>query len=334
MKKCLLQIHNLEVMFPSLGNNVFAIRNCSLEVERGSIMGLVGESGSGKSVTSLAIMGLLAKHTDISGSILLNDTEIVGKSDEELRALRGSQVAMIFQNPMTALSPFFRVGHQIVDAICSKGNLNREEGRKLALSAFRDVYLPDPNILFDKYPHQMSGGQLQRVMIAMAIACKPDLLIADEPTTALDVTVQAQIILLLRDLSVKKNLSILFITHDLSVVASLCDHVAVMYAGQVVETGTVTQVLNDPAHPYTQKLTQAVPKIGAMDGELRFVPGSVPDLSLIQTGCSFSNRCDLALEECKIENPIMKCSENYHKVRCLRADPSVYKDDIHTEIMA
>jgi oligopeptide/dipeptide ABC transporter ATP-binding protein len=325
MKDYLLQIRDLQVTFPSLGQNVYAIRNCSLDVERGSIVGLVGESGSGKSVTSLAIMGLLERHAEISGSILLNKEEMIGENEEGLRVIRGSQIAMIFQNPMTALSPFFRVGQQVVDAICSNSRINRNEGRKRAIAAFHDVFLPDTHLLFDKYPHQMSGGQLQRVMIAMAIACEPDLLIADEPTTALDVTVQAQIILLLRDLSVKKKLSILFITHDLSVVASLCDNVAVMYAGQIVETGTVTEVLNSPAHPYTQKLTQAVPKIGSLEAELQYIPGNVPDLSLLQKGCSFSNRCHLVLEECKVENPVMSYSEGLHQVRCLRADTAVFQ---------
>ncbi len=298
MSDSILSIHNLSVKFPSLERTVHAIRGCSFDIGPGEIVGLVGESGSGKSVTSLAALGLLPGSADIEGSIIVDGQEIVGRSEAELEAIRGNKVAMIFQNPLTALNPFFKVGKQAVDAVCRQSNISRSAGREEILKAFGDVKLPDPAIAFNKYPHQMSGGQLQRVMIAMALACKPNLLIADEPTTALDVTVQAQIILLLRELTQHSNLSILFITHDLGVIASLCDRVCVMYAGQIVETGTTEQVLGAPGHPYTVKLMHTVPEVGSVQTELEFIPGQVPDLSKPQPGCAFAARCTLVSDQC------------------------------------
>lgn len=298
MTRPVLSIHNLNVKFPSLERNVHAIRGCSFDVGPGEIVGLVGESGSGKSVTSMAALGLLPNSAELSGSIKIAGQEMIGRSEAELRELRGNKATMIFQNPLTALNPFFKVGKQAVDAVCRLSVTSRREGKIRVLKAFDDVALPDPKVAFNKYPHQMSGGQLQRIMIAMAIACKPDLLIADEPTTALDVTVQAQIILLLRELARKNNLSILFITHDLGVIASMCDRVAVMYAGQIVETGTVEQVLGIPGHPYTEKLMQTVPVVGAIQSTLTYIPGQVPDLSLPQPGCAFASRCEKVSDQC------------------------------------
>lgn len=317
MSENILSITDLNIAFPSLEKTVHAIRGCSLTVRKGEILGLVGESGSGKSVTSMAALGLLETGTLISGSILLSGREVVGRTDEELEDIRGSRAAMIFQNPLTALNPFLKVGQQLVDAISINLNCSKSEAKVIALQSFEDVRLPDPEIAFNKYPHQMSGGQLQRVMIAMALSCGPDLLIADEPTTALDVTVQAQIILLLRELAEKKNLSILFITHDLGVIASLCDRVAVMYAGRIVETGSVRQVLKQSMHPYTQNLMKTVPEVGRTGGDLTYIPGQVPDMSIPISGCAFAARCDRATDICHGQPPAVRQStDTAHSASC------------------
>ncbi|WP_025897164.1 ABC transporter ATP-binding protein [Sneathiella glossodoripedis] len=316
MTENVLSITNLNIAFPSLDKVVHAIRGCSFNIRQGEILGLVGESGSGKSVTSMAALGLLEKSTLISGSILLSGREVVGRTDAELEGIRGSSAAMIFQNPLTALNPFLKVGRQLTDAIVINQHCCKREAKIIALKSFEDVRLPDPEIAFEKYPHQMSGGQLQRVMIAMALSCGPDLLIADEPTTALDVTVQAQIILLLRELAVKKKLSILFITHDLGVIASLCDRVAVMYAGQIIETGDVRQVLKQPMHPYTRNLMQTVPEVGRTDVHLNYIPGQVPDMSVSIKGCAFASRCDNATDICRDQMPAMRRSTDTHFAIC------------------
>jgi len=319
MSDTVLSIQDLTVDFCSFERTVHAVRGCSFDVKRGEIMGLVGESGSGKSVTSMAALGLMATSAELSGSVRVNGQEIIGASAAELRAIRGNKISMIFQNPLTALNPFLRVGRQAVDAVCAQGDIRRPEGQARILEAFGEVRLPDPEIAFNKYPHQMSGGQLQRVMIAMALACQPDLLIADEPTTALDVTVQAQIIILLRELAKKVNLSVLFITHDLGVIASLCDRVAVMYAGQIVESGTTEQVLCAPAHPYTTKLMQTVPEIGSLKSELSYIPGQVPDLARPVSGCAFVDRCDMVMDRCRTLAPAVSEIKAGQMVRCHHA---------------
>ena len=240
-----LTIDDLHVRFPVLGGELHAVRGVSLSVATGDIVGLVGESGSGKSVTAMACLGLVPGSARVTGRVEVAGREVVDRTERELRGLRGGVAAMIFQNPATAMNPFFTIGRQLVDVIRRHSADTRDRARRSAIEALESVRLPDPDLALAKYPHQMSGGQLQRVMIAMAIACKPRLLIADEPTTALDVTIQAQIIHLIRDLVRERDLSVLFITHDLGVVASLCDHVAVMYAGSIVEEADVHR-LTDP----------------------------------------------------------------------------------------
>ena len=302
----LLRIEDLSITFPLFGRTVRAVDGCHLTVRRGEVLGLVGESGCGKSMTSLACLGLVPEPGVVSGHISMDGRDIVGRADSELADYRGGEAAMIFQNPMTALNPFFTIGNQLTAAIRNHQPAGRSQLTDLAVQALTEVRLPDPALVLKRYPHQLSGGQLQRVMIAMALACRPRLLIADEPTTALDVTIQAQIIVLLRELARTEELSILFITHDFGVVASLCDRVAVMYAGSIVEEGPVSDILKAPVHPYTQRLLATVPdvrKIQDADGELAIIPGEVPDLAMPPSGCRFHPRCDKATDVCRNEKP-------------------------------
>jgi peptide/nickel transport system ATP-binding protein len=298
-----LTIDNLHVRFPVLGGDLHAVRGASLEIATGDIVGLVGESGSGKSVTAMACLGLVPGSARVTGSVEVAGREVIERTERELRGLRGGVAAMIFQNPATAMNPFFTIGQQLVDVIRRHSADTRDRARRSAIEALESVHLPDADLALAKYPHQMSGGQLQRVMIAMAIACKPRLLIADEPTTALDVTIQAQIIHLIRDLVRERDLSVLFITHDLGVVASLCDHVAVMYAGSIVEEADVHRLFAAPAHPYTRRLLETVPELGAGGGELQAIPGQVPNLAALPSGCSFHPRCPDATRRCSEEPP-------------------------------
>ncbi len=303
MNEIILAIKNLDVVFPGLVRTVKAVRGVNLEVKRGMVMGLVGESGSGKSMTAMACLGLTPPPGIVSGSIEVDGFEVIGRSESELSNLRGGEAAMIFQNPMKALNPFFSVGHQMIDAIRCHQAITEKQARQAAIGSLESVHLPDPAWVLDKYPHQMSGGQIQRVMIAMALACQPKVIIADEATTALDVTVQAQIISLLRELAEKRHRTILFITHDLAVVASLCNYVTVMYAGEVVETGPVNEVFALPRHPYTQKLMHTVPKLGRGDQELNHIPGQVPDMGFPPKGCAFHPRCELTTQKCRTAVP-------------------------------
>lgn len=316
MAETLLEIRNLTVAFPELGRRVQALRGCSLAIGKGEILGLVGESGSGKSLTALACLGMVPPPGEVDGSIRLAGQEIIGRSDAELAEVRGGVAAMVFQNPGKSLSPFFTIGRQMTDAIQCHRPLDTRQAREAAVEALHDVRMPDPAMALDKYPHQMSGGQLQRVMIAMAMACEPQLLIADEPTTALDVTIQAQIIVLLRELAANKGWTILFITHDLGVVASLCDRVAVMYAGQVVESGSVEQVFAAPAHPYTERLMETVPKLGQGKETLVHIPGQVPDMAAPPPGCAFHPRCHKASDICGREVPVMAGRAKGQSVAC------------------
>ncbi|MEQ8654485.1 MAG: ABC transporter ATP-binding protein [Kiloniellales bacterium] len=311
----LVDIRDLSVAFPSLGRRVQALRGCNLTLNKGEILGLVGESGSGKSMTALACLGMVPPPGEVEGSITLAGQEIVGASEGILARLRGGTAAMVFQNPGKSLNPFFTVGRQMIDVIrCHRPG--GESAQRIAVEALQAVRMPDPAMAMDKYPHQMSGGQLQRVMIAMALACEPQLLIADEPTTALDVTIQAQIIVLLRELAANKGWTILFITHDLAVVASLCDRVAVMYAGQVVEMGPVAEVFAAPAHPYTQRLMETVPALGRGKATLIHIPGHVPDMANPPAGCAFHPRCHRASERCRREAPTLSLLRGRQAAAC------------------
>lgn len=312
----LLSIRDLYVEFPLFQRTVHAINGCSLNVEPGRIVGLVGESGSGKSVTALASLGLVGPPARVHGSIRLAGREIVGCRDDALASIRGGVAAMIFQNPTTALNPYFTVGRQMTDVIRLHRGRNAGEAKAAAARSLEQVGLADPEAQLHKYPHQLSGGQLQRVMIAMALACRPRLLIADEPTTALDVTVQAQIIVLLRELAAETGMSVLFITHDLGVVASLCDRVTVMYAGSVVEEGAVADIFDHPAHPYTRKLIDTVPRLGTGRRDFVAIPGQVPDPSRRPDGCPFHPRCELATETCAREQPAARPVGPGHSAVC------------------
>jgi len=312
----LLEISGLRIEFPSLERNVQAVRGCDLSVFKGEVMGLVGESGSGKSMTALACLGLVPPPGRVTGSVRLDGHEVVGASEASNRPLRGGVAAMIFQNPGKALNPFFTIGRQLTDAIAGVRGISREAAGKIAVDALSEVRIADPTQAMHKYPHQVSGGQLQRAMIAMALSCEPKLLIADEPTTALDVTIQAQVIVLLRDLARLHGLAVLFITHDLGVVGSLCDRLAVMYAGRVVESGPVDELFANPAHPYTASLLRAVPTLGRGRAILTQIPGTVPNMAAPPSGCAFHPRCPQAQARCAADDPRARQTNKDRTVAC------------------
>ena len=315
----LLQIDNLTVEFRVDDATVKAVDGVSFAIRRGEILGLVGESGSGKSVTSLAIMGLLP--SDVArvsgGRILFDGQDLLTLPENELRKLRGGRIGMIFQEPLSALNPVFSVGHQIVTGILAHERVSRAAARARAIELLAMVHIADPATSIDAYPFQMSGGMRQRVLIAMVLASQPDLLIADEPTTALDVTIQAQILDLLREIRAQTGVAILFISHDLAVIAELCDSVAVMYAGEVQERGAVLPVLTAPRHPYTRGLLSCIadPVTGK---PLVPIEGRPPLLSEIAPGCRFESRCAHAMPRCGVIHPAIEILEMQREVRCLR----------------
>jgi peptide/nickel transport system ATP-binding protein len=330
----LLDVRNLTIEFSATAQRtagqlkaavpapaLVAVRDLNLSVERGEVVGLVGESGSGKSITSLAIMRLLPPQARVSGEISFTENgcsrNLATLSDDSMRHLRGSRIAMIFQEPMTALNPVMRVGDQIVEAVLAHGAHSRNEAQRLAVQAMSDVAIPDPGRRVRDYPHQLSGGMRQRIMIAMAIVNRPQLLIADEPTTALDVTIQAQILDLLADLRLKFGLAMLFISHDLAVVSQVADRVAVMYAGSVVELASKHQIFHAPAHPYTRGLLQAVPDLKTERGHpLGTIEGTVPPLHAMPPGCTFEPRCGYRVPECAQALPALAQIGPEHWARC------------------
>ncbi|MDE3878720.1 ABC transporter ATP-binding protein [Sinorhizobium meliloti] len=269
MTKPVLEITGLDVTFPGLVKDMRILRGVDLQIQAGEILGLVGESGSGKSMTASACLGMVPAPARVNGSILIDGEEVVGRSDADLNRMRGCKVAMVFQNPMRSLNPFFTIGQQLIEIIRRHRSCGKREAQVAAVEGLQSVQIPDANAMLARYPHQLSGGQIQRVMIALALACRPKVLIADEPTTALDVTVQAQIISLLYRLAKDAGLTILFITHDLGVVSQLCDRVAVMYEGEIVETGSVSDIIDNPAHPYSKRLIEAFPAVGRKQEEFR-----------------------------------------------------------------
>jgi peptide/nickel transport system ATP-binding protein len=298
-----------------------AVRDVSFSIAPGEVLGLVGESGSGKSITSLAIMRLLPPQARVSGEMLFAENgaarNLSALPDDSMRQLRGSRIAMIFQEPMTALNPVMRVGDQIAEAVRAHGTRSANEAAQLAVQAMADVAIPEPDRRARDYPHQLSGGMRQRVMIAMAIVNRPQLLIADEPTTALDVTIQAQILELLADLRSKFGLAMLFISHDLAVVSQVADRVAVMYAGSVVELGTKQEIFRAPAHPYTRGLLEAVPDLKTERGRpLGTIEGTVPPLQAMPPGCAFEPRCGFRVPECARELPPLVEVAQGHWARC------------------
>jgi len=322
-----LDIKDLSIDFvPSKSDRSFNIvHSLNISVPEGTIFGLAGESGCGKSLTALAIMGLLSPGMTPQGSIMFKDADIIGMREDRLRDLRGSQVSMIFQEPMTSLNPVLRIGYQLEEVINTHLNVTKKEARGIALGLLRSVHIPSPEVRMREYPHQMSGGMRQRVMIAMAIACSPALLIADEPTTALDVTIEAQILDLLRELSEQKNMAVLLITHDLGIIAENASHVAIMYAGRIVETAPVSDLYKRPRHPYTMGLLDSLPQ--GRGEPLKPIPGYVPKPGQLPEGCKFSDRCPFVIPECKTEEPGLDPLEADapHEVRCIRAKELTWK---------
>lgn len=310
----LLEVKNLHTHFHTDHGIVKAVDDVSFEIYKGETLGLVGESGCGKSVTSLSIMGLLPRTAKVKGEIYFHGKNIVGLSDKKMEPYRGNKIAMIFQEPMTSLNPVLTIGDQITETLIHHKKMKKEDAYEKAVGLLKLVQIPNPERRVKEYPHTMSGGMRQRAMIAMMLSCDPDLLIADEPTTALDVTVQKQILKLMNDLKEKINASVLLITHDLGVIAEVADRVAVMYAGKIVEYGDKIQIFEQPQHPYTRGLLDALPQAGKE--ELRTIRGEVPNLLYLPTGCSFHPRCDYCTDECKKEMPQLE-GEDY-KVRCWR----------------
>ena len=322
MQDNILEVRGLSSHFFTRAGTVRAVEDVSFTVPRGSTLALVGESGSGKSVTSLSIMRLIREPGKIvSGQILFNGRDLLTLNGREMRRLRGSEIAMIFQDPMTSLNPVYTVGDQIAEAIVLHEKLPRKQAWAKAVEMMKRVMIPDSDRRANDYPHQLSGGMRQRVMIAMALSCNPELLIADEPTTALDVTIQAEILELLRNLRKEFDLSMLLITHDLGVVAETADRVAVMYAGRIIEEAGVRDIFHSPKHPYTEGLLRSVPRLteeGLKLRRLETIEGTVPNLLALPSGCKFAPRCSYVIEECtKDEIPLLDVSRE-RKSRCIR----------------
>ena len=313
----LLSVKNLSTEFPVKKGIVRAVEDVSFDVDQGEILAIVGESGSGKSVTSLSIMGLLAEPGHVAGgSLEFEGKDLATLSEKQYRELRGNDMAMIFQEPMTSLNPVYRVGNQIVEAIRTHEKVSKAEAKDRAVDLLRKVGIPSPEARINDYPHQMSGGMRQRVMIAMALACNPKLLIADEPTTALDVTIQAQILDLLRRLRDDTGMAVLLITHDLGVVSETADRVVVMYCGQVVEEAEVRTLFDHPMHPYTLGLLKSIPRLEDDDSKrLYMIKGMVPNPLEMPPGCHFSDRCDSCMDICRTKVPEVVDVDG-HKVRC------------------
>jgi len=300
----LLDVDNLIVEFRAAPERLRAVRNISLSVKKGETLCIVGESGCGKSITSLSIMGLLPPNGEITkGSVRLNGNELVGKKERELEKIRGNEMSMIFQEPMTALNPTFSVGYQLREPLMIHRGMSKREATLKSIDLLKEVGIPNPKEKLNQYPHELSGGMRQRVMIAMALACKPSLLLADEPTTALDVTIQAQILDLINDLKEQIEMGVIFVTHDMGVVAEIADRVMVMYAGEVVETWDVDSIFNDPQHPYTKGLLGSVPNVDDKEQNLKIIPGSMPNLSDHISGCRFHPRCPYAMDKCLEKDP-------------------------------
>ncbi len=321
----LLQIDHLTTSFHTRRGVATAVDDVSILIPRGQTVGLVGESGCGKSMTAMSVMRLVPPPGKVEGgSIRLGETDLTGLSKRAMRHITGDRISMIFQEPMTSLNPVHTCGKQVLEAILLHQKVSKAEAKRRVLEVFQQVGIPEPERRYDQYPHQLSGGLRQRVMIGMAMVCSPDLLIADEPTTALDVTIEAQILRLMKALQEKSGTSILMITHNLGVVAEICDSVYVMYAGQVVERADVFQLFERPLHPYTRGLIESLPST-AVDDQLRLksIPGMVPNLLHMPKGCRFAPRCDRATARCKNEAPMLYQREDGHCVRCFHCEGEV-----------
>ncbi len=318
-RKEVLQVKDLETTFFTDDGHIAAVDHISFSIREGEVLAIVGESGCGKSVTSLSIMGLVPSPPGkvTNGQILLDDKDLTKLKEKQMRAIRGKEIAMIFQEPMTSLNPLFTIGNQLIEAIrIHNKSWSKKQARNRAIEIMKLVGLPRAEQLIDEYPHQLSGGMRQRIMIAMALVCNPKVLIADEPTTALDVTIQAQILKLIKDLNSQLNTAVLLITHDLGVVAQTCERVIVMYAGQIVEEAPVREIFANPKHPYTQGLIQSVPDMRYKKSELYSIPGNVPKPGSITKGCRFAPRCPHAFERCISEAPPLYEAGTNHIARC------------------
>lgn len=315
----LLEIRDLRVSFFTARGEVRAVDGVSLTVEEGQTFGLVGESGCGKTVTALSILRLLGGSGRImGGEIWFDGRNLLQRSEAEMRAIRGNEIAMIFQEPMISLNPVFTVGYQIAEVVRVHQGMSARAARAHAIRMLQLVEIPEPERRVDAYPHQLSGGMRQRVMIAMALACQPRLLIADEPTTALDVTIQAQILDLLDSLQQRFKMAILFVTHDLGIVAERAHNVAVMYAGRIVESAPVLELFERPLHPYTRGLLQSIPRLGQRRTRLEAIPGSVPDPLSLPSGCRFRDRCSYATSDCAHIDPSLTVLCDAHAAACIR----------------
>lgn len=322
IEETLLKINNLKTTFYSKDKKIEAVRGVTIEVKTGEILGIVGESGSGKSVLMKSVMKLLPENAKIdSGEIYFNGKDILKLQPKEMRKIKGKEIAMIFQDPMTALNPLKKVGEHLVEVLLRHKSVNKKEAKQMAIEVLRDVGIPIPEKRINQYPHEFSGGMRQRVLIAMALACSPKLLIADEPTTALDVTIQAQILELLKSLKADNNMSIILITHDLGVVASLCNRIEVMYGGLIMEEGLTEEIFYDTKHPYTKALLNSIPKVNG-DEKIRLEPikGIAPSLLDPPKCCPFAQRCEYATSKCFNEMPKYKSFSDTHKAMCFLAE--------------
>ena len=313
-----LEIDKLTVSFSTPDGAVEAVTDASLSVEAGECLGLVGESGSGKSQTFMAAMGLLSDNGTATGHIRLDGIDLLSANEKKLNTVRGERIAMIFQDPMTSLTPHMKIGRQLAEVLIEHQGVDKETGRRRALEMLDRVHIPEADRRLDMYPHELSGGLRQRVMIAMALMCEPEVIIADEPTTALDVTVQAQILDLLMEVKGNLGAAIVLITHDLGVVAGLADRVAVMYAGRIVEQGTVADIFANPAHPYTQGLLACTPRLDVETEALVTIAGQPPNLQNLPSGCSFHPRCPHVFDRCKAERPSLENMPNGQTKACFR----------------
>ena len=319
----LLRLEHVDVGFASEAGRVSAVSDVSLSVTEGEIFGLVGESGCGKTTLAMALMGLLPVTASVTGSVRFQDVELLGLPVEALRKLRGDRISMVFQDPMTSLDPTSPVGEQVAETITAHRDVERSQARRRALELLGEVGIPEPERRYGDPPHRLSGGMRQRVVIATALANEPALVLADEPTTALDVTIQSQVLDLLRDLRGRLHTTIVLITHDLGVIAQICDRVGVMYAGQLVEVARVAEIFRAPRHPYTQALLAALPTQQQEPGTLRVIPGRVPNLADPPPGCRFSTRCPYVMDECATVPPLALETEG-HQIACWLSEATMH----------
>ena len=330
MSEKMLEVKGMRTSFFTHVGEVKAIRGVDFYLDKGEAVGIVGESGSGKSVTSLSVMRLLQFPGKLTGGEVFFDGEdLAKKSDKEMQTIRGNEISMIFQDPMTSLNPVFTIGNQIMEAIIKHQKMSKDQARQKAIDMLKLVGIPSPEKRIDQYPHEFSGGMRQRAMIAMALSCEPKLLTADEPTTALDVTIQAQILELMKDLKDRLNTSIILITHDLGVVADVCTRIIVMYGGLIMEEGTTEEIFYKPQHPYTLGLMRSIPKMSDKENKERLIPidGTPPDLLKPPAGCPFAPRCDHAMKICMTQMPEYTKSSDTHRAACWLLHPDAPKVD-------